>query len=135
MYSPDRMPNPYILFAALIFIAACSDAGDKVGAVEPAMDSLVSVAWLEENLDDPDLVVLDCTVIVQPDGSGGFLSVNGRPSYESGHIPTAGFADLFGVLLDKRAGHTHGRIVYDDIEAVFYLRKQLFHVIRPACIA
>jgi thiosulfate/3-mercaptopyruvate sulfurtransferase len=109
MYSPDRMPNPYILFAALIFIAACSDAGDKVGAVEPAMDSLVSVAWLEENLDDPDLVVLDCTVIVQPDGSGGFLSVNGRPSYESGHIPTAGFADLFGDLSDGDSPHEFTR--------------------------
>jgi thiosulfate/3-mercaptopyruvate sulfurtransferase len=45
-------------------------------------------------------VVLDATVIVQPDGSGGFLSVNGRPSYESGHIPTAGFADLLGDLSD-----------------------------------
>jgi thiosulfate/3-mercaptopyruvate sulfurtransferase len=64
------------------------------------MDTLVSAAWLEEHLDDPDLVVLDATVIVQPDGSGGFLSVNGRPSYESGHIPTAGFADLLGDLSD-----------------------------------
>ena len=64
------------------------------------MDTLVSADWLEEHLDDPDLVVLDATVIVQPDGSGGFLSVSGRSSYESGHIPTAGFADLFGDLSD-----------------------------------
>ena len=26
------------------------------------MDSLVDVAWLQDNLDDPDLRVLDCTV-------------------------------------------------------------------------
>lgn len=100
MYSPDRVRNPCLLIAALSFSAACSDGGDPAAVVEPAMDSLVSVAWLEENLDDPDLVVLDCTVVVEPDGSGGMRSVNGRDSYESGHIPTAGFADLVGELSD-----------------------------------
>ena len=100
MYSPVRVPNPYILFAALIVITACSDAGDETSSVEPAMDSLVNVAWLEDNLGDPNLVVLDCTVIIEPDGSGGLRSVNGRASYESGHIPTAGFADLLGELSD-----------------------------------
>ncbi len=100
MYSPDRALISSVLIAACVVFAACSKPGNEVSAVEPAMDTLVSAAWLEEHLDDPDLVVLDATVIVQPDGSGGFLSVNGRPSYESGHIPTAGFADLLGDLSD-----------------------------------
>jgi thiosulfate/3-mercaptopyruvate sulfurtransferase len=100
MYSPDRALISAVLIAACGLLAACSDTGNEVSVAAPPMDTLVSAAWLEEHLDDPDLVVLDATVIVQPDGSGGFLSVSGRPSYESGHIPTAGFADLFGDLSD-----------------------------------
>jgi len=100
MYSPARVPRPHILFAAFVFIAACSGAGDRERAAEPAMESLVDVAWLEAHLDAPDLVVLDCTVVIEPDGSGGMRSVNGRANYESGHIPSAGFADLLGELSD-----------------------------------
>jgi thiosulfate/3-mercaptopyruvate sulfurtransferase len=100
MHLPERMRFNFLLLAACGLSAACSGKGDEVSAVEPAMDTLVSAAWLEEHLDDPDLVVLDSTVVVEADGSGGFLSVNGRASYESGHIPTAGFADLLGALSD-----------------------------------
>jgi thiosulfate/3-mercaptopyruvate sulfurtransferase len=62
-----------------------------------ATGSLVTTEWLSQHLDDPDLVVLDCTVEVGPDYRG----VSGRASYESGHIPTAGFADLMGDLADR----------------------------------
>mgnify|MGYP001818699233 FL=1 len=64
------------------------------------MDSLVTAEWLSEQLNDPDLVVLDCTVLVQPSEDGSFSIVNGRAHYEEGHIPTAGFADLMGDLSD-----------------------------------
>lgn len=64
------------------------------------MDSLVSVAWLREHLDDPDLVVIDATVLIEADGAGNVVSVNGRESYEAGHIPEAVFADLMGELSD-----------------------------------
>jgi thiosulfate/3-mercaptopyruvate sulfurtransferase len=64
------------------------------------MDSLVTAEWLAANLDAPDLVVIDCTVLVQPDGEGGVRVVSGRDKYEEGHIPTAGFADLMGELSD-----------------------------------
>jgi thiosulfate/3-mercaptopyruvate sulfurtransferase len=100
MYSPDRARIFTVLVASCGFLVACSGPTDEVSAIEPMMDTLVSAGWLEQNLDDPDLVVLDCTVIVEPDGSGGMLSVNGRPNYEAGHIPTAGFADLLGDLSD-----------------------------------
>jgi thiosulfate/3-mercaptopyruvate sulfurtransferase len=67
------------------------------------MDLLVSVQWLHEHLDDPDLVVIDASVPVEPDGDGGFRTVSGRTAYKAGHIPTAGFADLKGELADQNS--------------------------------
>jgi len=67
------------------------------------METLVSTAWLSDHLDDPDLVVLDCTVNQQPEEGGGFHNVSGRAAYEKGHIPTAGFADLKGDLCDSES--------------------------------
>jgi thiosulfate/3-mercaptopyruvate sulfurtransferase len=64
------------------------------------MDTLVTTEWLSQHLDDPDLIVLDCNVLVQPQEDGGMRSVSGRADYESGHIPSAGFADLKGDLSD-----------------------------------
>jgi len=64
------------------------------------MDSLVSTEWLNQHLQDPDLVVLDCSVSTMPENDGGFHNVSGRPDYEAGHIPTAGFADLKAELSD-----------------------------------
>lgn len=60
------------------------------------MDTLVTAAWLKQHINDPDLVVLDCTVVTVPDANDprGIKNVSGRPDYELGHIPHAGFADL-----------------------------------------
>jgi thiosulfate/3-mercaptopyruvate sulfurtransferase len=66
-------------------------------------DTLVTTDWLSQHLDDPDLVVLDCTVLVDPDGDGGLGSVSGRADYDAGHIPSAGFADLTGDLSDRNS--------------------------------
>ena len=90
------------LVSLLGFIAACSES-DEPAVAEVAMDSLVSAEWLNEHLNDPDLVVLDCTVLVQMGGEGGFSISSGRASYEEGHIPTAGFADLMGDLSDRES--------------------------------
>lgn len=64
------------------------------------MDTLVSAEWLKQHINDPDLVVLDCTVVTMPDANDprGIHNVSGRPDYELGHIPRAGFADLKGEL-------------------------------------
>jgi thiosulfate/3-mercaptopyruvate sulfurtransferase len=64
------------------------------------MGTLVTVQWLSRHLDDPDLVVLDCTVHMEPDDSGGLRAVSGRAEFAAGHIPSAGFADLRGDLCD-----------------------------------
>ncbi|MFC1747948.1 sulfurtransferase [Pseudomonadota bacterium] len=67
------------------------------------MDTLVSTEWLSQHLDDPDLVLLDCSVYQQPKEGGGFYNVSGQTEYEGGHIPTAGFADLKGDLCDSNS--------------------------------
>lgn len=94
---------PLFLFVSLLFITACSSSDEQAGVtsdVGATMDTLVSAEWLSQHLDDPDLVVLDCTVLVEQTDEGGFRSVSGRANYGSGHIPTAGFADLTGDLSD-----------------------------------
>jgi thiosulfate/3-mercaptopyruvate sulfurtransferase len=70
----------------------------SLNADDSLMSPLVTTAWLEQHLTDPDLVVLDCTVLVRRNEDGTMSNINGRASYESGHIPTAGFADLMGDL-------------------------------------
>jgi len=64
------------------------------------MDTLVSAGWLKKHINDSDLVILDCTVVTVPDKDDprGLRNVSGRPDYELGHIPNAGFADLKTVL-------------------------------------
>ncbi len=85
--------------ALLLMAAGCNSTTDTPAPVAE-MDSLVSVEWLAEHIDDPDLVVLDCSVMVEPTDDGGFRTVSGRANFEAGHIPTAGFADLHGALSD-----------------------------------
>jgi len=64
------------------------------------MDTLVSTEWLNQHLDDSDLVVLDCSVYQEQEEGGGFHNISGRAKFDEGHIPTAGFADLKGELCD-----------------------------------
>jgi thiosulfate/3-mercaptopyruvate sulfurtransferase len=84
------------LVVAAAFIAAATHASER-----QSMDPLVTAQWLNQQLGDPDLVVLDCTVTIEPDEEGGVRMVNGRASFEAGHIPSAGFADLMGALSDS----------------------------------
>ena len=91
------------LISVIVLATACSKSdkhSDSVEVSKPAMEALVSTEWLSAHLDDPDLVVLDCTVLVNIDENGGFSIASGRANYETGHIPSAGFADLMGNLSD-----------------------------------
>ena len=115
MLVPRALRHAANLLAAITLATACasasstpqtasavanSDAPTEGPATPPAMDSLVTAEWLAEHLDDPDLVVIDCTVVVEPDGEGGMRSRSGAGSFAEGHIPTAAFADLKGALSD-----------------------------------
>jgi len=101
MLSGNNSHRLFILLSAFILIAAHGFSASQPDPVaHNALGTLVTTEWLSQHLDDSDLVVLDCTVLMQPDEGGGFRSVSGRANYESGHIPSAGFADLKGALCD-----------------------------------
>ena len=93
----------FTLIATLAFVSACGPSGstpETAIGVNAAQDTLVTTEWLNQHLDDPDLVVIDCSVRIEFDGNGGLRSLSGRSDYETGHIPTAGFADLTSDLSD-----------------------------------
>ncbi|AGF71907.1 sulfurtransferase [Corynebacterium halotolerans] len=61
---------------------------------------LIDAAWLNDHLDDPDVVVLDAaTAFGTPPADG-----SGRDMYRRGHIPGAVHADLLGELADETSG-------------------------------
>lgn len=64
------------------------------------MDSLVSSEWLYDHLNDPDLIVLDCSVETL-ETEHGLNNISGFAGYLGEHIPGAGFADLKGGLSDS----------------------------------
>lgn len=95
-----------MLVAALAFMSVCTTSCSQIDSTDNTqakIDSLVSTEWLSEHLDDPDLVVLDCTVMIEADENGIPNPVSGRANYDAGHIPTAGFADLMGALSDEES--------------------------------
>ena len=61
---------------------------------------LVETDWLETHLTDPDLRVLDCTVLFDRGEHGDHLD-SGREAWAQGHIPGSGFADLMTELVDQ----------------------------------
>jgi len=90
-----------VLFTIAAVMTGCADSvPEPEVTVDLSMDTLVSTEWLSEHLDDPDLVVLDCSVKIVQDETNGFMPESGRANYEAGHIPSAGFADLMGDLSD-----------------------------------
>lgn len=58
------------------------------------MDTLVDVGWLRENLDDPQLRIIDCSVLLDQAEDGSFSFVSGETAWKEGHIPGSVFADL-----------------------------------------
>jgi len=97
----NRSDKLIALMAILAIFASCSMAESQPGSVaRDTMGTLVTTEWMSQHLNDSDLVVLDCTVLMAPDSGGGMRMVSGRARYEEGHIPSAGFADLTSELCD-----------------------------------
>ena len=66
----------FIVMGALSLIAASALSQSQPNpAAQDKMGTLVTTEWLSQHLDDPDLVILDCTVRMVPDESGGMKSV------------------------------------------------------------
>ena len=68
------------------------------GFVHP--EFLVETDWLTQHLNDPKVVVLDCTVHLIPNPKVTYDVVPGRADFEKGHIPGAQFLDLQADLSD-----------------------------------
>jgi len=47
---------------------------------------LVETDWLASHLADPDLCILDCTVLLHPDPERGFRVESGYQAWREGHI-------------------------------------------------
>ena len=64
-----------------------------------AVPTLVTPAWLEERLDEPDVRVLDCTVYLQAAENGDSYELeSGYEDWAAAHVPGSQFADLIGDL-------------------------------------
>ena len=59
---------------------------------------LVETEWLQENLDNPNLRIFDCTVYLpnyfEESAAEGLQVVSGREHWEQEHVPGSAFADL-----------------------------------------
>jgi thiosulfate/3-mercaptopyruvate sulfurtransferase len=92
--SKISQPLLLVLLSGIFSYAIAQPDTDK-------MSSLVSTQWLSEHLGDANLVLLDVSVEVEEDESGGLRITSGRSNYDKGHITSAGFADLMGGLSKK----------------------------------
>jgi thiosulfate/3-mercaptopyruvate sulfurtransferase len=61
---------------------------------------LVSGDWLENHLDNPDLRILECTRVMQPNADGTFVFVSGRQLWLENHIPNSAYVDVSDELSD-----------------------------------
>jgi thiosulfate/3-mercaptopyruvate sulfurtransferase len=117
--------NAFALLTMVLLVVACGGPSSPTDSPAPAPsvevaafpDSLVTTEWLSEHLDDPDVVLLDCTVSVQQ-GADGMVIESGRAGYEAGHIPTAGFADLMGKLADADSPYEYAVPSPEEFAAV-----------------
>ena len=60
------------------------------------LNPLVDVAWLKQNLNDENLIVIDATVKISMTPEGQFNISSGKTDFDKVHIPGARFADLLG---------------------------------------
>ena len=62
---------------------------------------LVGTDWLAERLDDPQLRILDCAVVMRTTANGTYTFVGGSEEYAQGHVPGSVFVDVLGELAAK----------------------------------
>ena len=85
------------------------------GFVHPQF--LVETDWLEQNLANPDVVVLDCTTHLLTQPNGPYRNVPGREDFEKGHIKGAQFCDVSRDVSDTTQKFNFMRQHPDDFAA------------------
>ena len=68
------------------------------GFIHP--EYLVETDWLAQHLNDPNVLVLDCTTHLIPDPKITYQVKPGREDFEQGHIPGAQFVDMLRDVSD-----------------------------------
>lgn len=67
------------------------------------MEKLVTAEWLNQNLGQHDIIILDCSVGTNQTDDGKTEYLSGKKSFDNGHIPTARLADLTSDLADTES--------------------------------
>ena len=78
---------------------------------------LVETDWLQQNLSNPDVIVLDCTTHLQVQPSGPYRIVPGREDFEKGHVKGAQFCDVSRDVSDTTQKFNFMRQKPDDFVA------------------
>jgi len=63
-------------------------------------EPLVTTDWLQDNLAQSDLRIIDCSVVMRPTDDGGYTFVGGGDEWRAGHIPGSAFIDVLQELSD-----------------------------------
>jgi thiosulfate/3-mercaptopyruvate sulfurtransferase len=79
---------------------------------------LAGTGWLAQHLNDPDVLVFDCTTHLIPDPKITYQVVPGRADFEKGHIPGAQFVDMLRDVSDTAQPLRFMRQAPDDFAAV-----------------
>jgi len=62
---------------------------------------LIETAWLAGHLGEPDLRILDCSVVMKATDDGDYAFVGGRDEWERGHVPSSVFVNVLTELSAK----------------------------------
>jgi thiosulfate/3-mercaptopyruvate sulfurtransferase len=85
---------------AMVFLGVSFQAQAYSGAGAPDRQFLTETQWLEENLQQPDLRIIDCSYFLSYDAAGKSVLTSGRDVYLKAHIPGSIFIDLQTELSD-----------------------------------
>ena len=62
---------------------------------------LVTTDWLAAHLEEPDLRILDCSVVMRTAPDGSYSFVGAREEWVEAHVPGSAFVDVLGELAAK----------------------------------
>src|ERR1700759_3004371 len=85
------------------------------GFVHP--EYMVTTEWLAAHLDDPSVIVLDCTMHLTPNAGSGYQMKPGLEDFEQGHIRDAQFVNMLSDVSDTAQSLPFMRQAPEDFAA------------------